>query len=61
LKRALAVVEAEGHRDQSGRRVADDSAASDDDEDIEAAGEVGRSVVERLLGGQVIHDGPEPG
>ncbi len=62
LKRALAVVEAEGDpRDESGPRAADDSAVSHDDEDIEAAGEVGRPVIERLLGGQVIHDGPEPG
>jgi DNA polymerase-3 subunit gamma/tau len=61
LKRAMAVVEAEGPGDQSALRVADDGAASDDDEDIDAPGEVGRPVVERLLGGQVIHDGPEPG
>ena len=35
---------------------ADDSAVSDDDEDVEEAGEVGIPVVERLLGGTVIRD-----
>jgi DNA polymerase-3 subunit gamma/tau len=38
--------------------VADDSVASADDEDIEALGEVGRPVIERLLGGRVIDEGP---
>ncbi|KGN30288.1 DNA polymerase III subunit gamma/tau [Knoellia sinensis KCTC 19936] len=36
--------------------VADDSAISDDDEDIEGLGEVGVPVVERVLGGTVIHE-----
>ncbi|PRY59442.1 DNA polymerase-3 subunit gamma/tau [Knoellia remsis] len=36
--------------------LADDSAISDDDEDIEGLGEVGVPVVERVLGGKVIHE-----
>ena len=36
--------------------IADDSAVSEDDEDIEALGEVGVPVVERLLGGTIIKD-----
>ncbi|CAN7209299.1 DNA polymerase III subunit gamma and tau [Knoellia sp. LjRoot47] len=36
--------------------VADDSAISDDDEDIEGLGEVGVPVVERVLGGKVISE-----
>jgi DNA polymerase-3 subunit gamma/tau len=38
-----------------------DSAVSADDEDVEGLGEVGRSVIERLLGGQVIHEDPGVG
>jgi DNA polymerase-3 subunit gamma/tau len=38
-----------------------DSAVSADDEDVQGPGEVGPSVVERLLGGQVIHEGPRVG
>jgi DNA polymerase-3 subunit gamma/tau len=57
LKRALAVVEAEGPAAAPEVRVADDSAASDDDEDIEGLGEVGRPVIERILGGRVIEEG----
>jgi DNA polymerase-3 subunit gamma/tau len=57
LKRALAVVEAEGPATTPETRVADDSAASDDDEDIEGLGEVGRPVIERILGGRVIEEG----
>jgi DNA polymerase-3 subunit gamma/tau len=40
------------------QRVADDSVVSDDDEDIEELGDVGRPVIERLLGGRVIDEGP---
>ena len=36
--------------------VADDSAMSEDDEDIEGLGEVGVPVIERVLGGTVIHE-----
>ncbi|WP_353952398.1 DNA polymerase III subunit gamma and tau [Knoellia sp. S7-12] len=36
--------------------VADDSARRDDDEDIEGLGEVGVPVIERVLGGTVIHE-----
>jgi DNA polymerase-3 subunit gamma/tau len=57
LKRALAAVEAEGPAAAPETRVADDSAASDDDEDIEGLGEVGRPVIERILGGRVIEEG----
>ncbi|EAQ00533.1 DNA polymerase III subunits gamma and tau [Janibacter sp. HTCC2649] len=37
-------------------QVADDSARSDDDEDMEGLGEVGVPVIERVLGGKVIHE-----
>lgn len=36
--------------------IDDPDAISDDDEDIEASGEVGLAVVERLLGGTVISE-----
>ena len=39
--------------------IDDPDAISDDDEDIEASGEVGRAVVERLLGGTVISEDEE--
>ncbi len=52
-QRARARVEQEPARDDSAP-AADDSAVSVDDEDIAEAGEVGRPVVERILGGQVI-------
>jgi DNA polymerase-3 subunit gamma/tau len=37
--------------------VADDSVVSADDEDIEELGDVGRPVIERILGGRVIDEG----
>jgi DNA polymerase-3 subunit gamma/tau len=58
LERARAEVAAEAPQGRSQAHVADDSAASADDEDIEALGEVGRPVIERLLGGKVIDEGP---
>ncbi len=36
--------------------VTDDSAVSDDDEDIEQSGDVGRPVVERVLGGRLVSE-----
>ena len=56
LERAKAAVKAEGPAAAQRVRVADDSAASDDDEDIEGLGEVGRPVIERILGGRVIDE-----
>ncbi|HEX5523620.1 MAG TPA: DNA polymerase III subunit gamma and tau [Pedococcus sp.] len=56
LERAKAAVKAEGPAAAQRARVADDSAASDDDEEIEGLGEVGRPVIERLLGGRVIDE-----
>jgi DNA polymerase-3 subunit gamma/tau len=56
LERAKAAVKAEGPAAAQRARVADDSAASDDDEDIEGLGEVGRPVIERILGGRVIDE-----
>ena len=56
LERAKAAVKAEGPTAAQRVRVADDSAASDDDEDIEGLGEVGRPVIERILGGRVIDE-----
>ena len=57
LQRARAEVAAESPAGPVRTHVADDSAASADDEDIEALGEVGRPVIERLLGGRVIDEG----
>jgi DNA polymerase-3 subunit gamma/tau len=45
----------ESQQQQPGPASADDGAA-EDDEDIEEAGEVGRPVIERILGGQVIEE-----
>ena len=56
LQRAQAAVAAEGLTAPTELRVADDSAASDDDEDIADLGEVGRPVIERILGGTVIDE-----
>jgi DNA polymerase-3 subunit gamma/tau len=56
LERARKAVEAEGPQAGVQARVADDSAASADDEDIEGLGEVGRPVIERILGGRVIDE-----
>jgi DNA polymerase-3 subunit gamma/tau len=58
LERAREEMAADGPGRPSEPRVADDSAASADDEDVEALGEVGRPVVERILGGTVIDEGP---
>ena len=52
--RAKEAVAAEPDPDET--PVADDSAISDDDEDIEGLGEVGVPVVERVLGGKVISE-----
>jgi DNA polymerase III subunit gamma/tau len=58
LERAREQVAADGPASPTAHRVADDSAASADDEDVEALGEVGRPVIERILGGTVIDEGP---
>jgi DNA polymerase-3 subunit gamma/tau len=39
--------------------LTDDSAVSADDEDIEVSGDVGRTVIERVLGGRVISERDE--
>ena len=39
--------------------VTDDAGVSDDDEDIELSGDVGRSVIEKVLGGRVISESEE--
>jgi DNA polymerase-3 subunit gamma/tau len=36
--------------------LTDDSAVSDDDEDIEQSGDVGRTVIEKILGGRVVSE-----
>ncbi|MBC9822579.1 DNA polymerase III subunit gamma and tau [Terrabacter sp. MAHUQ-38] len=36
--------------------LTDDSAVSDDDEDIEQSGDVGRTVIEKVLGGRVVQE-----
>jgi DNA polymerase-3 subunit gamma/tau len=56
LQRAQAAVAAEGPTATPQQRIADDTAASDDDEDIADLGEVGRPVIERILGGTVIDE-----
>lgn len=58
LAAAKAAVAAEEPERTPDTYVADDSAASADDEDIAELGEVGRPVIERLLGGKVIDEGP---
>ena len=57
LARAKAEVAAEQPERTPEAYIADDSAARDDDEDIEAVGDVGRPVIERILGGKVIDEG----
>jgi DNA polymerase III subunit gamma/tau len=42
--------------DHPGQPVTDDSAVSHDDEDIEQSGDVGRSVIEKVLGGRVVQE-----
>ncbi|WP_330476009.1 DNA polymerase III subunit gamma and tau [Terrabacter sp. C0L_2] len=42
--------------DQPRQPVTDDSAVSADDEDIEQSGDVGRSVIEKVLGGRVVQE-----
>ena len=42
--------------DQPRQPVTDDSAVSADDEDIEQSGDVGRAVIEKVLGGRVVQE-----
>jgi DNA polymerase-3 subunit gamma/tau len=42
--------------DQPRPPLTDDSAVSDDDEDIEQSGDVGRAVIEKVLGGRVVQE-----
>ena len=58
LAAAQAAVAAEEPARTPDTYIADDSVASADDEDIAELGEVGRPVIERLLGGKVIDEGP---
>ena len=57
LAAARAAVAAEEPARTPDTYIADDSVASADDEDIAELGEVGRPVIERLLGGKVIDEG----
>jgi DNA polymerase-3 subunit gamma/tau len=57
LAAARAAVAAEDPARTPDTYIADDSVASADDEDIAELGEVGRPVIERLLGGKVIDEG----
>ena len=59
LAAARAAVAAEEPARTPDTYIADDSVASADDEDIAELGEVGRPVIERLLGGKVIDEGPD--
>jgi DNA polymerase-3 subunit gamma/tau len=45
--------------DSPRRVLTDDSAVSDDDEDIEQSGDVGRAVIEKVLGGRVVSEADE--
>ncbi|MDN5790258.1 MAG: DNA polymerase III subunit gamma and tau [Micrococcales bacterium] len=45
--------------DESRAPITGDSAVSDDDEDIELSGDVGRGVIESILGGRVITELPD--
>jgi DNA polymerase-3 subunit gamma/tau len=42
--------------DEVRRPFTDDSAVSDDDEDIEVSTDAGRAVIEKVLGGRVLHE-----
>ncbi|NUO36474.1 MAG: hypothetical protein HOQ27_15600 [Dermatophilaceae bacterium] len=42
--------------DQPRQPVTDDSAVSDDDEDIEQSNDFGRAVIEKVLGGRVVQE-----
>ncbi|MGN6753433.1 MAG: DNA polymerase III subunit gamma and tau [Intrasporangium sp.] len=42
--------------DEVRRPLTDDSAVSDDDEDIEVSTDAGRAVIEKVLGGRVLHE-----
>ncbi|HET8595600.1 MAG TPA: DNA polymerase III subunit gamma and tau [Intrasporangium sp.] len=43
-------------KDEARKPFTDDSAVSDDDEDIEVSTDVGRAVIEKVLGGRVLHE-----
>ncbi len=59
LEQAKAAVAAEAEEEvRAIEHVVDDTAISDDDESIEDATDVGVPVVERILGGTVIHEDP---
>ena len=59
LEQARAAVAAESEEEvRQEVRVVDDTAISDDDESIEDLSDVGVPVVERILGGTVIHEEP---
>lgn len=45
-----------GDEDQPRPPLTDDSAVSHDDEDIEQSGDVGRAVIEKVLGGRVVQE-----
>ena len=45
-----------GDDDEPRPPLTDDSAVSDDDEDIEQSGDVGRAVIEKVLGGRVVQE-----
>ncbi|GAB2765956.1 DNA polymerase III subunit gamma and tau [Terrabacter koreensis] len=42
--------------DEPRQPVTDDSAVSDDDEDIEQSNDIGRAVIEKVLGGRVVQE-----
>jgi DNA polymerase-3 subunit gamma/tau len=43
-------------KDEVRKPFTDDSAVSEDDEDIEVSTDVGRAVIEKVLGGRVLHE-----
>lgn len=55
LAAARAAVADEVERPEQ-RHVIDDSAVSEDDESVDALADVGLPVIERVLGGRVIHE-----
>jgi DNA polymerase-3 subunit gamma/tau len=42
--------------DEPRQPVTHDSAVSDDDEDIEQSNDIGRAVIEKVLGGRVVQE-----
>jgi DNA polymerase-3 subunit gamma/tau len=56
VRESLGAARREGPTGSAAGPATDDSAVSDDDEDIEVSSDVGRAVIEKVLGGRVISE-----